>query len=249
MAASDELLSQADALDAQAAGLPEEDQRAAALRRQAADLRVEALGQRPYPVLICSACFRMTGWLGAEGACATDTRRSATSNDWSVGDRRARPVAQPATLLRRMRRGLGVSTSRDRAKEWMTKVDPDATGPVAPEEGWGIEWPVKAELPAPEGPDLIVTFDVQSYRFEDGSWRECDVTPGGKPRRLVPREFAASLAIDALAEAWNDFEAEVAAHNARVWATERARRDGTDQINRERSAAYESERGTSEILG
>jgi hypothetical protein len=252
MARIDELQAQAAALDDGAARLPEGDERASELRRRAADLRVQALGQRPYPVLVCSVCFHLTGWVGTDGACATDIRRrqeSAQPTQLVIVDGRVGRAPARVPILRRVRRGLGVQTSRDRVGEWLTKVDPDTTGPVAPEEGWGLEWPVKAEVPAPEGPGLLVVFDVQSYRFEQGSWRECAVTPGGKPRRLVPREFAASLSMDALAEAWNDFEAEVGDHNARIWTAERERRGTVDRVDRERKAAYESERGTSELLG
>ena len=90
---------------------------------------------------------------------------------------------------------------------------------------------------------------MQSYRFEYGSWRECATTPGGKPPRIVPREFAASLSIAALAEAWNDCGAEVAQHYEKVWAAEQERRERVAQDERERAAAYETEHGTSELLG
>jgi hypothetical protein len=252
VATRDELLAQAASLDDDAAHLPDGDDRARALRRNAAELRIQALGPRPYPVRVCSVCSRLTGWLGADDTCATDVRRrqeSADRNRLGAPDRRARSAPERVPLLRRVKRGLGVGTSRDRVREWLTKVDPGTTGPVEPEEGWTLEWPVKAEVPAPEGPDLLVVFDAESYRFEYGAWRECDTTPGGKPRRLVPREFAASLQIDALAEAWNDFEAEVAEHNAQVWTAEQRRREDAAQDDRERAAAYESESGTSELLG
>jgi hypothetical protein len=252
VAASEELLAQAVALDDEAAGLPYDDRRAHELRREAAGFRVRALGPKPYPVLICSVCSRLTGWVGADGACASDIRRrleSADPNHLGAADQRVRPAAEPMPLLRRVKRGLGVGTSRDRTREWLTKVDPGTSGPVEPEDGWTLEWPVKAEVPAPEGPDLLVLFDVQSYRFEYGSWRECATTPGGKPPRLIPREFAASLSIAAIAEAWNDFTTEVAQHNERVWAAEQERRESVAQDERERAAAYETEHGTSELLG
>lgn len=252
MATRDELLIEAAGLDDEAARLADTHRRAYELRQRAASLRVEALGQRPYPVLVCSACARLTGWLGADGACALDIRRRQERSDpnhLGVCDRRIRPATQRTTLLRQVKRGLGVGTSRDRVREWLTKVDPGTTGPVMPEEGWALEWPVKAEEQAPAGSDLLVVFDVQSYRFEYGSWRECATTPHGKPPRLVPREFAASLSIEALAEAWNDFEAEVVEHNERVWSSEQRRRDQAAQGERERAAAYESQHGTSELLG
>lgn len=246
------LLAQAASLDDEAAGLPHGDERARELRRRAADLRVEALGPRPYPVLVCNICSRLTGWVGTDGACATDIRHrqeSADPNRLGAPDRRVRIAAEPVPVLRRAKRKLGVMTSRDRIREWLTKVDPGTTGPVEPEEGWAVEWPVKVETPAPEGPGLLVVFDVQGYRFGYGSWQECTTTPAGKPRRLVPREFAASLEIAALAEAWNDFVSEVAAHNELAWTAEQERRDRVAQAERERRAAYETEHGTSGLLG
>jgi hypothetical protein len=222
------------------------------LRRQAADLRIEALGPRPYPVLVCSVCSRLTGWVGADGACAIDIHRrleAADPNHLGAPDRRFRPPAGRIPLLHRVKRGLGLATARDRISAWLSKVDPDTTGPVDPEEVWSLEWAVKAEMPAPEGLDLLVVFDVQSFRFEYGAWRECSTTSGGKPRRLIPREFAASLSIDALAEAWNDFKLEVVEHNARVWTAERDRREQVAQDARDRAVAYESQHGTSGLLG
>jgi hypothetical protein len=68
----DELLDQAAALDNEAITYRGGGPKADALRRRAAELRVEALGPKPYPVEICSVCFRLTGWAGADGACATD---------------------------------------------------------------------------------------------------------------------------------------------------------------------------------
>jgi hypothetical protein len=252
VATPDELLEQAAALDDESFHLPSGDERARELRRRAASLRVEALGPRPYPVLVCSICSRLTGWVGADGACATDIRRRqehADPNHLGVADRRVTPAPERTTMLRRVKRGLGVGSSRDRVREWLTKVDPGVTGPVAPEEGWALEWPTKVEVRAPEGPHLLLVFDVQSYRFEFGAWRHCDATPAGKPRSLIPREFSTSLPIEALAEAWNDFEHEVTEHNERAWTAEQERRDRVAQEERQRADAYESEHGTSELLG
>ncbi|HJQ75158.1 MAG TPA: hypothetical protein VJ814_09740 [Gaiellaceae bacterium] len=252
MATPEELLTQAAALDDEAARLRGGDERSRELRRRAADLRVQALEPRPYPVLVCSVCSLLTGWVGADGACVFDVRRrleSADPNHLGVPDLRVRPAPERLPLLGRVKRGLGIGSSRDRARAWLTKIEPGTTGPVEPEDGWALEWPLKVEARAPEGPHLLVLFDVQSYRFEYGAWHECASTPGGKPPRLVPREFPASLPIDALAEAWNDFEAEVARHNELAWAAEQSRRAGVAQGARERAAAYESEHGTSELLG
>lgn len=252
MATREELLEQAAALEDEAVARHGDDPEAGELRRRAAKLRVEALGPKPYPVQICAVCFHLTGWVGADGACSSDLRlrrEHADPNRLGAPDLRMHAPPDPVPLLRRVKRSLGVGGAHDRAREWLTKVDPGETGPVEPEEGWALEWPVRFEQPAPEGPDLLVAFDMQSLRFEFGSWRPADVSPGGRPRRLVPREFAASLPIEALAEAWNDFEEEVAEHNRRVWQAESARREGKEQAERERRAAEAAQRGTSELLG
>ena len=137
-----------------------------------------------------------------------------------VRDDRPRYDDAPAPVGRRVARALGLGRRRDRAREWLLWIEPGETGPVDPEEGWEIEAPISFEQPAPSGPHLLVHFDTQSLRFEDGAWRPADTTRGGKVRRLVPREFPASLATDALAEAWSDFKGEVAEHNRAVWAPE-----------------------------
>jgi hypothetical protein len=246
-----ELLDQAAALDDEAITYRGGGPKADTLRRRAAELRVEALGPKPYPVEICTACFHLTGWVGADGACAADLwlrRERADPNRLGTPDLRQRRAADRVSFLRRVKRSLGVSTPDDRRREWRAKIDPGQTGPIEPEEGWSVESPVRSEGRAPEGPDLIVSFDVQSYRFEYGAWREVDVSPSGKPRRLVPREFAASLDIAALAEAWADFTAEVDEHDRRIWERETARRDAIEREAQELRDA-EAQRGTSDLLG
>ena len=251
MATRDELLAQAAALDAEAIAAHSDERPQAVLRRQAAELRVQALGARPYPVLICSSCFRLTGWLGADGVCAPELRhRRHAGAGWpQAGAGRLPLPAESGPLLRRMRRTLGVGGRRDRARAWLARVEPGETGPVAPEEGWELEVGVKFEQEAPEGPDLLVYFDAASVRFEYGAWRPVDGTHGGKPRRLVPREFAASLPVEALVEAWTDFLQEVGDHNRSVWHAETARRVAHAAEIRARHEAAELQRGTSDLLG
>lgn len=251
MATRDELLAQAAALDAEAIAAHSDDRPQAVLRRQAAELRVEALGPKPYPVLICSSCFHLTGWLSADGLCAPDLRhRRHVSADWPrIDPERLVLPTESGPLLRRVRRTLGMGSRRDGARAWLSRVEPGETGPVAPEEGWELEVGVKFEQEAPEGPDLLVYFDAASVRFEYGAWRPVDGTHGGKPRRLVPREFAASLPVEALVEAWTDFLQEVGDHNRSVWHAEAARRVAHAAEIRARHEAAELQRGTSDLLG
>jgi len=246
------LLAQADALDGEAAGLAETEPRRAELRTRAAELRVKALGATRYPVLVCPACFCLTGWLDDDGVCATDAARrgvGATSGFYDVRDSRPRFEEPQAPLVSRIGRALGLGTLREREREWLTRVEPGQTGPTRPEEGWELEWPISFERQAPSGPHLLVHFDTQSIRFGQGAWREADSTRGGKPARLGPREFSASLATEALAEAWADFKEEVAAHNRAVWTAEAAAREERAAAEEERRLAAETERGTSGLLG
>jgi hypothetical protein len=223
-----DVLEQADELDAQHE------------HRRAAELRVQALGPRPYPLLICETCSVVTGWLGSDGACVMcwTRKHDRDANRVMAADARPRRREQRVPLGRRLARTLGLGAMR----EWLSRIDPGDTGPTAPEEGWETESAVKWDEAAPEGPHRVVRFDVQTYRFEYGAWRPCDGSRGGKPRRLVPRELGADLPIEQLAEAWNDFEAEVAAHNRRFWQTEAARRGVQPRTPDE-------ERGVADLLG
>jgi len=211
--------------------------------REAAELRVRTLGAKPYPVLICAECSIVTGWLGSDGTCLFCwLRRLERRSNTFAPDATRRLDDKPLPLLRRVKRTIGVAGARDRMREWLSRVEPDDTGPIAPEEGWEIEVPVKCDIPAPEGTHRVVCFDVQSYRFEYAFWRPCERSRGGKPPQLVPREFHAALPIVQLDEAWGDFEAEVAAHNRRVWRAEAERRGiGTPP--------EDDERGTAALLG
>jgi hypothetical protein len=244
------LIEQAEALESEAAA-GSEGAAADTLRLQAAELRRQALGPRPYPVLICGACYHLTGWLDADGVCVFDAlrRREHTGRGfYDVRDARVAASREQTPLLRRARRALGIAGERDRVAQWLAKVEPAETGPPAPEEGWELEAPVKYERRDPAGVHVVVCFDVQSVRFDFAEWQPVDATRGGKPRTLVPREFPASLPIAQLAEAWNDFVEDVAGHNRRLWRAESDRRDAAYVSASERRAADELEGGTSGLL-
>jgi hypothetical protein len=212
--------------------------------RGAAELRVQALGPKPYPVLICSECCTVTGWLGSDGTCAPCwlRRTEHASNSFAAPAAVSYGTAR-RPLGSRLAHTLRGSRAQDRALAWLGVVAPGETGPIEPEDGWDLEVPVKTDVPAPEGPHRIVRFDAQSMRFERGNWSPCATSHGGKPRVLVPREFPATLPIEQLAEAWNDFEEEVAVHNRAVWAAEAARRDAPRELE------GDDERGTAALLG
>jgi hypothetical protein len=140
--------------------------------------RAQELGPKPYPVLTCPRCFAITGWLGSDGACLSCwTRRG--EHTWNTVPPLVHPAIAEATvpLVHRIRRSLGMGTTRDRLREWLRLVEPGDTGPVAPEEGWELEGAVKYDLPTPDRAHRIVRFDDRSYRFEYG-------------RRAQPRRLA-----------------------------------------------------------
>jgi hypothetical protein len=246
-----ELIEQAQALDNRASAADCSEHDAEQLRKQAAELRKQSLGERPYPVLICGACLRLTGWLTEAGLCVFDAERLAsreTTGFYDVRDASHVVATPPSPAWRRAAHALGVTSKRDRAKRWLLHVDPDRTGPVDPEDGFELEAAVRSQRPKPEGVGSLVCFDSQSVRFEYSDWREIPTTHGGKPRVLVPREFPASLPMEQLAEAWADFCEEVADHNAEIWDAQRSRRDQAGQRTAEQQAADELERGTSSLL-
>jgi hypothetical protein len=128
-----ELLTQAQALEAHAIEAGEGTYAARRFLEQAARLRVQALGERSYPVVVCSECFRVTGWVDAGGLCDPCLRsrqREAAYSDPQggfvvLGD--SRPAAAPANpqagpgLVGRL---LGGKGARDRAlvETWMKRV-------------------------------------------------------------------------------------------------------------------------------
>ena len=59
------LPAEARRLEDEAIEAGEETAKGRELRAQAAALRVRALGERVYPVLVCGQCFTVTGWLSA----------------------------------------------------------------------------------------------------------------------------------------------------------------------------------------
>ena len=70
LAPNQDLLEQAKQLETQAIEQGEETAAGRELRGKAAALRVQALGERSYPLLVCKSCFRVTGWLSCDGKSA-----------------------------------------------------------------------------------------------------------------------------------------------------------------------------------
>ncbi|HEY2603772.1 MAG TPA: hypothetical protein VGI67_19590 [Thermoleophilaceae bacterium] len=221
--------------------------------REAAAVRKQALGAKPYPVLVCSECFSLTGWLGSGGrcdVCISSARREDAFADpagsWvGFGEPLTRAGSEAPSLFKRM---FGSRRSREEALNaaWGERVDPGETGPATPEEGFVIYDADRNEWPAPEGGDLLVRFSVAAYGFERGGWTPTR-RPGG-PTPLTPHTFPASLPMDQLAEAWNDYCAEVHAFNAKLWSEEDQRREDEREEAQALAEAREEQTGTSDML-
>jgi|tagenome__1003787_1003787.scaffolds.fasta_scaffold20515815_1 hypothetical protein len=256
MATREELLRQADELDERASALAQAE--GDRLRTEAAGLRVSALGEKPYPVLVCAACFRLTGWLGSGDRCETcldrELRKAAyadPSGGW-VDLTADRPAEQSAGLApsgwKRAAAAVGWRRPLREARlaVWLRNIDPGETGPMQPEEGFELAVADRAEDPAPEGGDLLVRFYARGLRFEAASWQPRVGT--ALPDPLTPNVFAASLPIDQLAEAWNDFRAEVDDFSRARWSDESARRERERAADEELLRARREQRGTSSLL-
>jgi hypothetical protein len=257
---SDELLENARRLESQAVEAGDDGAEGRELRAQAVELRRRALGQRPYPVLVCPSCLRLTGWLAADGRCDSCLREAqleAAYSDphggWvSLSDRHELPDdASPAPPLHaRLQALLGRRSPLERALAltWMRRVDPDRTGPISPENGFELERAWRTELAASDGSGFIVRFSTVTRRFVDGRWPALDSSRIGRSDLLVPTEFSAGLPIEQLAAAWADYRAEVDAFNAAAWARESAAREAARAAREERERTVAEQHDVAELL-
>ena len=197
-----ELLTEVQVLEARAADVGESSHAGRALLQQAAQLRVQALGERSYPVVVCSECFHVTGWVDANGlcdACVRSEQREAAYSDPHGGFvvlRDIHPLAGPAEPRRGpglVGRFLGGRRARERAlvETWMKRVEPDETGPIAPEEGFEIEVAHRDEVEAADGSEMLIRFRTATHRFTHGRWVPLETTRIGSRDLLVPPEHSA----------------------------------------------------------
>jgi hypothetical protein len=257
----EELLAEARRLDAEAIHMGEEGAHGRTLRARAAALRVEAIGERVYPVLVCSACYRLTGWTSARGRCDACLRHAAARAEESSGSWPSRLVpsypkpssAPPAPLGARLAARLGHRRALDQAvvRTWMAHVEPDETGPVDPEVGYEIEVAVRDEVERIDASGMLVRFTTLTHRFGGGGWERLSSTRVGRSQLPLPAEFAADLPIAALVEAWSDYQQALAAIGRRSW---RAELDAREAREAERAGeatsaqAVRDQRHTSDLL-
>jgi hypothetical protein len=256
---ADQLLAEAHRLDAEAVQAGDEGEQGRSLRAQAAALRMQALGERVYPVLTCVTCFRLTGWVNGDGNCDACVRRAqlhAAYSDshagWvSVADTRQAPTQGPTPPLRaRLAAGLGRSQARARitAGRWLAFVEPGDTGPIDPELGYELEVAHRDEVELTDGSGILVRFSSVAQRFTESGWQQIELTKIAHRDIAVPAEFPASLPVEQLVEAWGDYQAAVAAFNRRVWAAEEESREAQRQAGEARDEALREQRHTSDLL-
>ena len=228
-------------------------------REQAAALRRQALGETSYPVLGCSECLRLTGWLSTGGLCCDCVQRHQREREYTdphggwvaVADRR--PEVEPPPLLPLSARigaflGLRRSLRRATSAAWQSRVEPDDTGPIEPEEGYELEIAHREQLPAPDGSGYIVGFSAFTHRFDEGGWVQLDTTRIGPLGTLTPAEFSAGLPIEQLADAWGDYCGEVTAFNRGAWVKESERREAARQAASARADLLADQAGVAELL-
>jgi hypothetical protein len=213
-------------------------------------------GEKPYPVLVCSTCSKLTGWLGSGERCDSCIDRALrktayASGGWVdvTGNGPHNPAAEagPAAWKRAAAAvGWRAPLREERAATWLRHVEPGETGPVDPEQGFEIAVADRTESAAPEGADLLVRFFVRAVAFDRDGWRPLVGVRLPDPR--TPSVFPASLAIEQLAEAWNDFRAEVREVNRARWSEESERRDRESREEQERLQARREQHGTSGLL-
>jgi len=261
-AAEPDLLAEAERLVREAIEQGEESAPGRELRAKAAALRVQVIGKRSYPVVVCQGCFGVTGWLSSEqrcDACLREEQLEAAYRDphggWvSVAAAHVQPSREPkpesATLRGRLM-GLkhpGEAHQRALVTAWMTRVRPDETGPIAPEDGYQVEVARRDEVEAADGSGMLIRFHAATARFHAGAWVDLQTTRIPRHELLAATEMPASLAAEQIVDAWGDFRAAVDAFNGRAWAAGAAQRETQRQADAAHEDAMREQRGALELL-
>ena len=251
----EQLLGQAAALEKQALEAGEATPRGGELRRQAAELRRQALGPRTYPVLMCSNCFQLTGWLTSAGECDLCARRALVQSAYAnphggfvdLTDARP-PKPESHASFRSVLAGFGLSSDRARVAEWLKLVVPDETGPVEPEENYEVEVAHRDEVAPVEGSGALVRFSTATHRFVDGSWTRLETTKAPRSQLLVPTEFSGALPVEQLLAAWSDYQVAVHGFNADRWALTAPAREAGRQAAIAHADALREQRHVTDLL-
>ena len=177
----------------------------------------------------------------AHGSRSAIPRRGGSTSARRGSRPRAKTTVAHRFGLRRSRRQAEVA-------EWLRRVDPDETGPIAPEESYELEVARRDELEAADGSGMIVRFRTATSRFSDGSWVDGPSSDIASRDLLVPTEFAASLPAEQLVEAWSDFKNAVREVNRRAWSEESKRRESRRQADAAKTDAMREQRGVADLL-
>ena len=220
----DLLVARARELEAAAERATGEGRSGDAHRKEAAALRIRALGERPYPILVCVECSQLTGWVDAAGVCERCARSRELREAWTAPhggwvDLTDHSASAPQAE-RRFR--LGRRRHREDAilKSWLAHVDPGVTGPSAPEVGFELELAHRDEVEAPDRSAVVVRFTTTRHRFDGESWSRTDGPRIAYDDLWLPAEFPASMPSEQLEEAWADYIAAVESINRRSWLGE-----------------------------
>ena len=246
--------------EAQAAKAGEEAHSGLELRLEAARLRLAALGEKSYPVMVCSECAQVTGWLSADGLCDSCLRRAQLKaayqdphggfvvlDDGRPVRRGGHPAHHGPGALARL---LGGHAVRDRAvaDEWLSRVDPDTTGPIDPEDGFELEVAHRDQVVAADGMGTLIRFRTAAHRFVAGAWVELDTTTIAHDSLLVPAEHSGGLPTEQLVAAWLDYKQAVDAVNRERWTKESASREAERAAREAREEAMREQLGAADLL-
>ncbi len=256
---SDDLVAAARRLEAEAITVGEDGPRGRELRSQAAELRVRALGARPYPVVVCKKCYRVTGWTDGAGncdACLRSAQLHAAYADphggWVSMEGARRSVKRRSSVSLAVRlstlAGREGPLARAAARAWLSHVEPGETGPPMPEDGYELEGAKRAEIEARDGSGILIRFSTETHRFAGTEWLGLEKTAIAHADLLVPAEFSAGLPIEQLVEAWGDYQAAVARFNRRAWEQQSAAREAEERARADREDALRQQRHVSELL-
>jgi hypothetical protein len=254
------LLAKVHELESEAAKAGEKTHSGLELRMEAARLRVAALGAKSYPVLVCPECARVTGWLSADGRCDSCLRRAQVKaaytdphggfvvlDDGRPLHRDDHPAHDGPGALARL---LGGHAARDRtlADAWLSRVDPDTTGPIDPEDGFGLEVAHRDQVVAADRNGTLIRFRTATHRFADGAWTELATTRVRRDGLLIPTEHSGGLPTEELVEAWLDYKQAVQTFNCERWAEESARREEERAAREARDEAMREQLGAADLL-
>ena len=147
-------------------------------------------------------------------------------------------------------RFLGGRRARERAlvETWMQRVEPDATGPIAPEEGFEIEVAHRDEVEAADGSGMLIRFRTATHRFTHGRWVPLETTRIGSHDLLVPPEHSAGLPAEQLVDAWLDYRAAVDELNRARWSRESERRESSRLATAEHDETVKAQKDVLELL-